>query len=126
MTLDLSAEREYVRSILAGLNLGEAYGYIPSRTSLPAFLVVPEDPYLSSGQTFGTAVIHLQVAYVSDQGANSNQSDQCDAAVSAAVNALLADDARISSDSGSAPYALTLNGNQYVAQNLTISFTINL
>lgn len=126
MSLDLAAEREYVRAILENLGKGQAYGYIPAKTGLPAFLVLPDSPYLTNGQGVGKARIHLRVVYISKSGANDAETSEVDEAVSAAVSAFLAAPVSISIDGASSPYSLSVNGGAYLAEDLQISFTIDL
>jgi hypothetical protein len=124
MSLDLTAARDEVVQILAGLDLGEAYGYLPARTSLPAFLVLPADPYITGGQTFGRLTLHFRVAYISALKANQDETADVDIAISAAVNAFLAENIAI--DGASSPYAITVNGNTNLAADLTISFPVSI
>ncbi|WP_140448152.1 hypothetical protein [Curtobacterium flaccumfaciens] len=124
MSLDLAAEREWVRDILTGLDLAEAYSYLPGRTSLPAFLILPDSPYITSGGGFGQARLHLRVAYVSRDSANNVETGNVDAAMSAAIGAFIPK--AISIDGASAPYSLTINNQPYLAADLQISYTVTL
>ncbi|GAA0959142.1 hypothetical protein [Frigoribacterium faeni] len=126
MSLDLAAEREFVRVILADLigDDGAAYTYIPERTVLPAYLVTPNSPYLSSGQTFATATLNLEVTYVSARGGNEKVTQEVDDNISSAITALMS--AGISVNGADQPQSITLNGIAYLSQTIQISFTIDL
>ncbi|NRD25550.1 hypothetical protein [Frigoribacterium sp. VKM Ac-2836] len=127
--MNLAAEREYVRNILADLigENGAAYTYIPERTTLPAYLVTPNSPYISNGQTYGTATLRLEVTYVSSHGGNEKVTQEVDDAISAAVVALMQDPAsRIAIDGADQPHSIRLNGQDYLSQSIQISFKIDL
>jgi hypothetical protein len=127
--MNLAAEREYIRTLLSDLigESGAAYTYVPERTTLPAYLVTPNSPYLTGGQTFGTATLHLEVTYVSARGGNEKVTQDVDDAISAAVAALMADtNTYIRIDGADQPASLTLNGQAYISQTIQISFPIDL
>lgn len=126
--MNLRAEREYVRDILAGLigDDGGAYTYLPERTVLPAWLVTPADPFLSAGQTFKTGLLHLTVTYISTQGSNEVEAQAVDDAISGAVSTLLAHEVPFRIESGTAPFTVSINGATYLAQSIQIAFPIDL
>lgn len=125
--MNLAVERQYVADLLAGLDeFTEAYTYVPARTSLPAWLVTPAEPFITRGSTFGTATLHLDVTYISKTGANDVTQGELDAAISAAVTALVRDKANIGVESGTSPFSIRMNDQAYLAQTLTIQFQIDL
>lgn len=125
--MNLAAERQYVADLLAGLDeFTDAYTYVPARTSLPAWLVTPAEPFIQRGTTVGTATLRLDLTYVSSIGANEVVQDALDVAVSKAIPALLLDPANIGIDSGTSPFSIRMNEQAYLAQSLTITFTIDL
>lgn len=127
--MNLAAERTFIRDILADLigDKGGAYTYLPGRMVLPAWLVTPADNYLTSGQTFGTATIHLTVTYIAEQAADNEVSTQeVDDAMSAAITTFVSDYSNIHIESGTSPFSTSINGSAYLAQSVQIAFSINL
>lgn len=100
------------------------FDHIPGRFTPPALLVLPADPYVDQGETFGEVTVHLAVAAVTPLGPNPTQSTDLEALAEEAFVALAQAD--LEPFQISAPFTFEVNGIAHLGCSILIDKTIHL
>lgn len=120
----LQTAREAV-SILVGDGVDvQAYAFMPDRLVPPAAITLPASPYLSSGETFGTFTLGLEVVVVVNSKVNETGANNLDGLIVDAVVELV--NAGISVSEVSEPWELTSSTGNYLAATITTNQPIRL
>ena len=54
------------------------YDHVPARVQLPAAFVIPGQPYVEAGQTFGSSTVRFGLVLLTHPSPNSDETDQLD------------------------------------------------
>jgi hypothetical protein len=101
-----------------------ALSYIPGRIVPPIYLVSQGTPYITSGDTFGSFSVQMQVEVVSPTASNDTNTESLDSMIEEALVSV--------SNSGCSvvnvtqPFQLDVNNATYLASTINISKTISL
>lgn len=115
--MNLASERTYLAKLLAPI--GQVKPYLPERLAPPVWIITPADPYVTDGDTFGTARVHFVLTFVAPSKTAATSAPVLDKAVDDAVAALLAGGYRI--EEVSAPFVLNANNAAYPSISVTAS-----
>ncbi|APF33384.1 hypothetical protein [Microbacterium paludicola] len=76
---------------LVGRTVGTTniHATVPERFTGPGVIVVPDDPYITGGSTFGNFTVHYQVFLVGDRGTFSAMDKWMDEALENTISALV-------------------------------------
>lgn len=70
----------------------KVYDHFPNKVSIPAVVVLPDDPYVIPGTRFGEYQVNLRVLLVTSHSANRGiASEKLDSLIQATVDALSGD-----------------------------------
>lgn len=113
--MDLAFERTHLAQVLAPL--GTVHEYLPERINPACVILTPADPYITSGQTFGTATVHFEVTYVARVRTAAAVAPDLDQAVDQLVTALIGGGYTVTQVG--APFVLNANNAQFPAVTVT-------
>lgn len=120
----LQNARERVATLTGEATGAQAYPFMPGRLVPPAAVVLPGSPYLSSGGTFGTFVMGLEVVVVAPGKVNETASSTLDELIVNTVAQLV--NAGLSVSEVSEPWSLSVSNAEYLAATITTSQPIGL
>ena len=118
----LKEAREAITEVLEEAGI-KAYAHFPERFVPPAATIQGAEPYLSSeGQTFGHFQLNHEVTVAAKNGSYGQMTDDLDALLWTAVNALLA--AGYGIENVRQPHVLEVSGATFPASTITINSLI--
>lgn len=120
----LQTAREAVATLTGEATGAQAHPFMPGRLVPPAAIVLPGSPYLSSGDTFGTFTMGLEVVVVASGKVNETASNTLDDLIVATVVGLV--NAGISVSEVSDPWSLSVSNAEHLAATITTSQAIRL
>lgn len=100
------------------------YDYLPARITPPVGVVLPEQPYLTSGSTFGSFDVRLAAVLVVGAVNNKTATTTLDGIITTAV--IAATNAGFLVREVSKPYAYDTGGAKYLAIDLIVTKSIHL
>ncbi|MGK0715143.1 hypothetical protein ACR5KS_03610 [Leucobacter sp. W1153] len=120
----LQTVRESVATLASDATGAQAHPFMPGRLVPPAAIVLPGSPYLSSGDTFGTFRMGLEVVVVAAGKVNETASNTLDGLIVDTVVELV--NAGISVSEVSDPWSLTVSNAEYLAATITTTQPVEL
>ena len=119
----LSEARDEIRAVLQSADVEiPAYSYQPDRGYPPFAIVVPGSPYIEGRVTFATLLTRWTIQLVAPFGSSEVVTEQLDSMLDAAFAAFL--EAGIEVESVDEPDAVSFNGSDYLATNMTVVYEI--
>lgn len=119
MVSTLTALRIEVRDLLAAAGI-KATEFLPEVLQPPVAVVIPGEPYVAPGKTFGSHDVAVAIYLVGAKGTNKVAAAAMDDLIEKAVEALPNWDVRDIRQ----PYTITINGSRYLGTEITLSIPI--
>ena len=94
--------------------------FLPETITPPVAVVVPGEPYIKTGRTFGTHDVTLSLYLIGGRGTNKSAASAMDTLIEQVIETLPdwnLQDVR-------QPYTITLNGAKYLATEIDIQTTL--
>lgn len=88
----------------------------------PVVVVIPDDPYLTNGEVFGTYLVRLRLLVVGAKGTNKAAADALDEKIETIIDVLSKWDAL----GVSQPGQISLNGSQFLGTVITLETEIKI
>ena len=102
----------------------KAFEYVHEKPVAPCVLVVPDDPYLVGGSTFGSFQIRLTVALIPAKGINKQRAEELDEMLVRAITALDTND--FDGLEVASPEDLRLNDVSHIGVRITVEADIKI
>jgi hypothetical protein len=95
------------------------YDHVPARVNLPAAFVLPGQPYIEAGETFGEKTVRFGLVLLTHPTLNQIETDDLDALIETTQHALDAAGWRV--ESVQQPAIQDLNGSDVLATEITVA-----
>lgn len=94
------------------------YDHVPGRINLPAAVVVPGQPYIEPGETFGQKAVRFDLVLLTHPATNEDETDQLDELIESTQHALDAGGWRV--ERVEMPATQEYNGGEVLATGITV------